>query len=485
MGEEVWIEAREITCRFGEKVAVHRASLQLLSHEIHALVGENGAGKSTLLKVMAGAVTPIEGEVWIRGKKLSPITPAEAIRCGVGMVYQHFALVPSFTGIENLMLGAEPAHRWGWLLPEITRRKALEISESTGLHVRLDTPTTEMSVGERQRLEILRVLVRGAGALLLDEPTAVLTPAEAENLYELLKRIVRQGTAVAVVTHHLNEVVRYADKVTVLRRGEQVYHGNISGTSIQELTVRALGQIPRVDRPMESPYSTSTLFKVENLGTEDELTGINLTVKSGEILGIAGIDGNGQEALIEALAGLRPAQGVQRLCGCDLTGATPAERRAAGLEVVHGDRHRFGMLASATIHDNLVLGDLGEHEEEMVKRRLERSGVEPANPALQAGALSGGNQQKLVMERALDRTPRVLIAAYPTRGVDAAAAAQIQQRLVTAATNGTGVLLISGDWGELRAISHRLLVLRKGKIVAELAPDTSEQELGKAMLDGP
>lgn len=483
MDGEAWIEAREVTCRFGDKTAVRGASVRLFPREIHALVGENGAGKSTLLKAMAGAVVPVEGEVRIRGQRLDPATPAEAIRRGVGMVYQHFALVPSFTGVENLMLGVEPVGLLGWLRPSVTRARAEEIAASTGLRVDLDSPVSSLSVGERQRLEILRVLVRGASLLLLDEPTAVLTPAEAEKLYGLLRRIAEQGAAVAVVTHHLEDVIRHADRVTVLRGGEQVFQGSVAETTGAELSRRALGEIPPVGRPARVDPEAPALLEVEGLQAEG-LAGVELRVRRGEVVGVAGIDGNGQEALVEALAGLRPARGSLRLGGRELAGASPAERRAAGLEVVHGDRHRFAMLAGATIHDNLVLGDLGPDEEAVAARRLAGSGVAPAEPSLRAGALSGGNQQKLVMARALDRAPRVLVAAYPTRGIDAAAAAQVQRRLVAAAEGGAGVLLISGDWGELRSVAHRLLVLKKGLVAAELPPDAGEEALGKIMLEG-
>ncbi|MCS6899252.1 MAG: ATP-binding cassette domain-containing protein [Polyangiaceae bacterium] len=477
------MEARGVTCRFGDKVAVHKASVRLFPGQIHALVGENGAGKSTLLKAMAGAVVPTEGEVWIRGQRLDPATPAEAIRRGVGMVYQHFALVPSFTGMENLMLGVEPVGLLGWLRPSVTRARAEEIAAMTRLRVHLDVPAASLSVGEQQRLEILRVLVRGASLLLLDEPTAVLTPGEAQGLYELLRRIAKQGAAVAVVTHHLEDVSRYADQVTVLRGGEQVFQGAVSEVTTAELSLRALGEIPAVKRPTAVGGEAPELLVVVGLQAEG-LDVKELRVRRGEMVGIAGVDGNGQEALVEALAGLRPARGSQRLGGCELAGAPPSARRAAGLEVVHGDRHRFALLAGATIHDNLVLGDLGPDEEAKVVRRMAVSGLIPADPSLQAGTLSGGNQQKLVMARALDRAPRMLVAAYPTRGIDAAAAAQIQQRLVAAAEGGAGVLLISGDWSELRTIAHRLLVMRKGRVVAELPPDVREQELGRVMLEG-
>lgn len=469
--------------RVGDFVAVRDATVRLRAGQIHALVGENGAGKSTLLKLMAGALAPSSGQILVDGAVLSPATQAEAIRRGVGMVYQHFALVPSFTGLENLMLGVEPVGPGGWLRPGVMEARARQVAEQTGLQVNLGVPVNQLGVGERQRLEILRVLVRGARALLLDEPTAVLTPTEAQGLYELLRRVAAQGAAVAVVTHHLDEVLRHADEVTVLRRGEQVFQGEVGGVSADELAARALGQIPRVPRPLEVPYDAPTLLELEGLQAEG-LGPLSLRLRRGEVLGVAGIDGNGQDALVEALAGLRGARGALRLGGQELGSTTVLARRSAGLEVVHGDRHRFGMLADASVHDNLVLGDLGPGEAELGARRLAASGVEPRDPGRQAGALSGGNQQKLVMARALDRGPRVLVAAYPTRGIDAAAGALVRQHLVTAAQGGAAVLLISGDWAELRTVAHRIVVMRKGVLVAELPPDASEQELGKSMMEG-
>lgn len=490
MQGEVLVEARGVSCRCGagDKMALIEASVSLKSGQIHALVGENGAGKSTLLKLMAGAMPLAGGEVLVGGSPLRPATTAEAIRRGVGMVYQHFALVGSFTGEENLMLGVEPVGPLGWLRPAALRQRAREVAEQTGLRVPMDVPVERLSVGERQRLEILRVLVRGARTLLLDEPTAVLTPTEAAGLYELLRRVATSGAAIAVVTHQLDDVVRHADEVTVLRRGVQVFQKSVAGVTTRELAERALGEIAPVTPPAAVSADSPALLGVEALSTEGDgvaLREVSLRVRRGEVLGIAGIDGNGQEALVEAIAGLRPVSaGRIVIDGRELTHAPVAERRGAGVEVVHGDRHRFGLLSGSSIHDNLLLGDLGPDEASLVQRRMGASGVTPPDPTMLAGALSGGNQQKVVMARALDRHPRVLVAAYPTRGIDAAAAALVQQRLVSAASEGAAVLLVSGDWAELRAVAHRLIVLSRGRVAAELPGGASEQELGKAMLEG-
>ena len=487
MSDEVRVEARGVSWWVGDCVAVRRASIALRAGRLHALVGENGAGKSTLLKALAGAIEVTEGEVRIDGQRLSPPTPAEAIRRGVGLVYQHFALVASFTGLENLMLGAEPAGPGGWLRPAELRQRAGSLARETGLEVPLDVPVERLSVGQRQRLEIVRVLLRGARVVLLDEPTAVLTPGEADGLYALLRRLASQGTAIAVVTHHLDEVQRFADEVTVLRRGQVVSSGPTAGVTVAELSARALGAIAPVEPPAPIAGEAPVVIDVHDLHTEGEsvpVHGVSLTVRQGEVVGVAGIDGNGQEALVEALAGLHPAaRGRMTLAGVDLTGAGVRERRCAGLEVVHGDRHRFGLINAASLHDNLLLGD-SPSDDVAAARRLTDSGAVPAAPEREASALSGGNQQKLVMARALDRTPRAMVVAYPTRGVDAAAAAQIRRRLVEAAAGGAAIVLVSGDWDELRAIAHRLVVLGKGRVVAELPSDVSPDKLGEALLAG-
>jgi general nucleoside transport system ATP-binding protein len=484
---------------FGDCVSVRDASVTLAPGVIHAIVGENGAGKTTLLKMMAGALSPSSGEIWVGSSMLSPATPGEAIRRGVGLVYQHFSLVDSMSGLENLMLGSEPVGRCGVLRPAGTRRMADEVAARTGLRVTLDVPVGRLSVGERQRLEILRVLTRGARVLLLDEPTAVLTPREAADLYALLRRVADDGATVAVVTHHLAEVVAHADELTVMRRGEVVHHGSTSGLSVAEIGRLALGNIPDVPPPAPPPSAAPVLLRLERASTQSgsgggaggtgqvELAGVDLEVRAGEVVGVAGVDGNGQDALVAAIAGLLPlSSGVVSIAGRALGELSVMHRRELGLETIHGDRHRFGILGAATIADNLVLGDRGLVDERAAaSRRLDASGAVPRELELPASALSGGNQQKLVVARALDRKPSVLVAAYPTRGIDAAAAAEVQRCLVEAAAAGAAVLVVSGDLGELRAVAHRLLVLFQGRVVAELSPGASEDEIGGAMLGGP
>ena len=483
------LEARGVSRTYGERVAVRDASVRLTAGKIHAIVGENGAGKSTLLKMLAGAVVPTSGEVLVGGAPLSPATQREAIRRGVGLVYQHFSLVPAFTGLENLMLGAEPAGALGWLDPAKTSRRAEELAERTGLSVRLGVRASELGVGEQQRLEILRLLVRGAQALLLDEPTAVLTRGEADALYGRLRRIADAGATVAVVTHHLAEVCAHADEVTVLRGGAIVHHGDAGAEPVEALARRALGEVPSVPSPVAVPPGAEEALGVRTLGARagsSSVHDVTLSVRRGEVVGVAGVDGNGQDALVLALAGLADSvSGQIAIAGRDVTRDDVRARRAAGLEIVHGDRLRHGLLADASVGDNLVLGDAGGPDEHATAaRRLAASRATPSSLDLAAGAFSGGNQQKLVIARALDRHPRVLVAAHPTRGVDAAAGAEIRARLLAAAAGGAAVLVVSGDLGELRALAHRLVVMHRGRVVAELAADVDESTLGAAMLGG-
>jgi simple sugar transport system ATP-binding protein len=482
------IEAVDVAKRYGDCVAVRRVSVRLDPGKIHALVGENGAGKSNLLKMMGGLVEPDQGEILVGGAPLRPFRAAEAIRRGVGLVHQHFALVETFTGLENLMLGVEPVGPLGVLRPAEMLRRAREVAAETGLDVPLDLPVAHLGVGERQRLEILRVLVRGARALLLDEPTAVLTAQEADGLYVLLRRVADGGATVAVVTHHLREVIAHADEVTVLRRGEHVHHGAVRETTLEQLTALVLGEIGEVPAPAPLAVGAEVLLAVRGLassgGASEALKGVSIEVRRGEVVGVVGIDGNGQDSLVQALSGLeRCRSGTIEVRGQDVTSLGVHGRRGAGVEVIFGDRHRHGVIEQATVHDNLVLGDLGMDDEDRVaEARLEASGAVPRDGQAAVRSFSGGNQQKLVVARALGRSPVVLVAAYPTRGVDAGACAALQQRIAAAAREGTAVLLVSADWGELRALCHRLVVLVKGAITAELPSTASEAELGRAML---
>jgi simple sugar transport system ATP-binding protein len=494
------VELEGVTRRFGDLVAVEGASIALFPGEIHAIVGENGAGKSTLLKVAAGALAPSLGRVLVGGAPLDPPTVAEAARRGVGLVYQHFMLVPSFRALENLVLGSEPTDSLGRLDLAAAERRARELMESAGLDVPLHATTEDLSVGERQKLEILRVLFRGARAVLLDEPTAVLSPLEAAELYALLGRLARGGSAVTVVTHRLDEVVRFADRVTVMRTGKIVLSrfstpGEASAAAEEELTRAIMGAEP------PPPFARSTLAEgapvvlaVRGLSLEAAagrrvLDGVDLEVRAGEIVGVAGVEGNGQRELVRALAGLEPrATGEVSVGRAKLAGG--ARERRAVLAVVHEDRHAEGLLLDASVGDNLVLGDLGDPRREplderaVVTRRLQRFEVRPADAEALARELSGGNQQKVVVARALDRLSGqgAAVLAQPTRGVDVGAAATIHEAIGAAARAGDAVLVLSADLRELKAICHRIVVLRRGKLVADLPPTASDETFGRVML---
>jgi simple sugar transport system ATP-binding protein len=491
-----------VTRAIGDCIAVNAASATLSPGEIHAIIGENGAGKSTLLKLAAGVVAPTSGRVFVGDSALSPATPAEAIRRGVGMVHQHFMLVLAFTALENLMLGAEPVRSFGRIDPAAARAKAQAIAERTGLSVPLDAVTESLSVGERQRLEILRVLYRGARAILLDEPTAVLSPLEADDLYKTLRALADDGATIAVVTHRLDEVSRFADRVTVLRRGKVVlarpYTRAGSGEVRADDLTRAImgGDPPQEFARPELPEGSPIVLEIKGLSLTDaggqrRLAGIDLAVHQGEIVGVAGIEGNGQRELVRALAGLEPgATGRVVVAARDLTGLSVRARRSS-LGVVLEDRLEEGLCQDATVGDNLVLGDVGDGDPAFVEsaaiaRRMQRFDIHPSDPARLAAELSGGNQQKIIIARALDRLPRgprsAAVLAQPTRGVDVGAAAAIHAAIGEAAASGIAVLVISADLAELRKLAHRIVVMRRGEIVQTLSPDATETEIGRAML---
>jgi simple sugar transport system ATP-binding protein len=494
------LELAAVSRRFGDFVAVDGAGVVIGPGAIHAVVGENGAGKSTLLKMAAGVIPPSAGEVRVDGRPLAPATPAEAIRRGVGMVHQHFMLVGAFRAVENVILGGEPTLSFGRIDGATAEARAREIMDRAGLTVPLDAITSTLTVGERQRLEILRVLYRGARALLLDEPTAVLSPIEAEELYGTLRTLADGGASIAVVTHRLDEVSRFADHVTVMRRGRVVLsrpQGRAAPLSTEELTRAIMGGAPPPPfAPPPLPEAAPPLLEVQGLslwGADGRavLDGVDLSVRAGEIVGVAGVEGNGQRELVETLAGLAPqALGRIAVAGRDLSSASVRARRPS-LGVVHEDRHADGILLDASVGDNLVLGDLGDlgaqGEAATIARRLDAFGVEPRDPERLAGELSGGNQQKIVMARALDRIRErggraAAVLAQPTRGVDVGAAAVIHQAIGAAAAAGIAVLVVSADLAELRSLSHRIVVMRRGKIVAALPREASETEIGRAML---
>jgi ABC-type uncharacterized transport system ATPase subunit len=470
---------------YGAVHAVDGVSVEFDAGRIHAVVGENGAGKSTLLRMAAGVVVPDAGEVRIDGVRLEPHTAREAIRRGIGMVQQHFALVGVLTALQNVMLGAEPVGRLGRLDVDAARSRAQAVARDIGVSVPWDAPVETLGVGERQRLEIVRALVREARVVILDEPTAVLTPREADALYATLRRLAHAGRAVVVVTHRLAEVRDHADVVTVLRRGCLVStragtRGD--GDAIQQIARDIMGQEPLPPPERRARERGDVGLAVRDLRLGRSLHGVSLEVRRGEIVGIAGVEGNGQRELVRILAGLQAPDGGEVLCDAAI--------------VVHEDRHAEGLVLGATVRDNLVLGELGRFTrlgrvdagalELEARSRLERAGIVPPDLDAPAAALSGGNQQKIVVARAIARAAQgsVFVFAQPTRGVDLAAARAIHGEIVRVAEQGKAVLLVSADLVELRALCDRLLVMARGRIVADLPVDAPEAAIGDAMLGG-
>lgn len=475
-------------------VAVRLATVSFHAGVIHAVCGENGAGKSTLLKLVAGMVVPDSGQVEAFGSRLEPHTPREAIRRGVGMVLQHFALVPVFTALENIVLGAEPVSKLGVIDLETARRRAQAVAKDLGVELPLDATVESLGVGDRQRLEIARALYRDAKLLILDEPTAVLTKGEAASLYATLRRLANAGTGVVVVTHKMDEVRAHADVVTVMRRGEVVFTKDLDraggadvDAQIAEVTAAIMGAggsgTASQGASANDPGSTGEIvLEVRGAAVGHALEGVSFTLRAGEIVGVAGVEGNGQRELVAILA---------RDCKPDR-----GEVKGAMTSVIREDRQAEGLVLDASLRDNLVLGELGAFAgamglldlgalEKEATVRLTRSGA-PKDLDRPARTLSGGNQQKVVVARALARLgherARVLIASQPTRGVDLGASRDIHERLREAAAAGAGVLILSADLDELRALCSRILVLARGKFVADLPPTTSDEELGRLML---
>jgi simple sugar transport system ATP-binding protein len=473
-------------------IAVQDASVRFEPGRVHAVVGENGAGKSTLLKLAGGALAPNDGRVLVRGVPLVPPTPAEAIRRGVGCVHQHFMLIEAFSVLENILLGHEPVRRFGVLDEAKGRSRAEAVLQDLGLDLDLQARVADLGVGQRQHLEIVRVLVRGANVILLDEPTAVLTPAQATSLFATLRRMAEAGSCIVVVTHRLHEVLSYCDHVTVMRHGRIVSDGAVADTSVHDLTRDIMGQEPPppIERPPRPEHADKGL-EVKSLRVAGASKGrhavedVSLSVPKGTIVGVAGVEGNGQQELVRAIAGMQSAIGGSIwLDGRDISTRSVAERRAAGLAVVHDDRHREGLMLDVSVSDNLLLGDLSDVgvEAEVVARRLGAYGIVPADPSLVARSLSGGNQQKVVVARALDRKVAAAVLAHPTRGVDLGAARGIHEAICEAAGQGAAVLVVSADLAELRAICHEIVVIARGRVVAVLPPETPEAAFGKAML---
>jgi general nucleoside transport system ATP-binding protein len=495
------LELRGITKRFPGILANDRVDFDLRDGEVHALLGENGAGKSTLMNILYGLYTPDEGEVFLNGKPAEIDSPHAAIDAGIGMVHQHFMLIPVMTVAENIVLADEP--KKGVLLDTAAaERRVRELAERFKFHIDPRARVQDITVGQQQRVEILKALYRNADILILDEPTAVLTPQEADELFEILKELVAQGMSVIFISHKLNEVLEIADRVTVLRRGKVVDTIPVEGATEESLARMMVGRevLLRVDKQAAKPGET--LLHVEDLHVVDErgleaVSGVSLDVRAGEIVGLAGVDGNGQTELIDALTGLRRATaGSIAVGGRDVTQASVHELFEQGVGHIPEDRHRRGLVLDFSLAENLVLHDYAKPPYarrgfldpgrivESARKLLREFDVRGGTASTPASALSGGNQQKVVIAREVHRDPHVLIAAQPTRGLDVGAIEFVHRRLVEQRDAGKAVLLVSLELEEVLSLSDRILVIYEGRIVGEYDPSVTEQELGLAMTGG-
>ncbi len=482
------LELRGVSKRFGPVVANEAVDLTVDAGTMHAVVGENGAGKSTLMKIAYGQIRADAGTISIRGSEVARArhSPARALELGLGMVFQHFMLVGPMTVTENAVLGREQRVRGRpWVDLEGPAARLAELSEEFGLDVDPAARIEDLSVGQKQRAEILKVLYQGAAVLLLDEPTAVLTPAEARQLLEVLRGLVKGGKTVVLISHKLDEVCEVADRITVMRRGAVV--DELDRGATPEAVARAMVGRPvlfEVERgpaaPGETVLEVKDLHVARQGGGREAVAGVSLSVRGGEIVGIAGVEGNGQSELFEALAGLRSsASGAVRVGGAPVDGLSPRARQERGIGHVPEDRHQRGLVLDLSVEENLVLGrqrafaGLFGLERAKIRaeaeKRIADSDVRPPDPTARVAGLSGGNQQKLVVARELARPGlKILLCAQPTRGVDIGAIEQIHRQLVAARDRGLAILLVSAELSELKALSDRLYVIYKGKLAAEL-----------------
>ena len=487
-----------ISKSFGRLKALDGVDLTVTAGEIHALLGENGAGKSTLMNILYGLYQADAGSIHLQGRALSIGSPKDAIRAGIGMVHQHFMLVPTLTVAENLVLGE--AARGGLLDLDRARRAIRDLGDEYGLRVEPDVRVAQLTVGEQQRAEIIKALYRGADLLILDEPTAVLTPGEVDQLLEILRRLTARGKTVIFITHKLQEVIAAADRVTVLRLGCLAGSLPTAETSRADLAHRMVGRELATSFERNPVAPAVPALAVEGLEVRSRrglpaLRGISLKVRAGEIVGIAGVDGNGQEELVEVIAGLRPAAaGSIRMGDRDLTGASPRQRLAAGLGHIPGDRHRSGLVLDMTVSENLILhthyrtpfarwGHLSFRKvAEQARNLIQRFDIRAAGAHLPVRLLSGGNQQKVVLARELAREPRVLIASHPSRGLDVGATESVHREIMAARARGCAVLLISAELDEILALSDRIAVLFEGRIAGVMdRADADVQRLGLMM----
>ena len=498
---EYVIEMLHITKEFPGIKANDDITLQLKKGEIHALLGENGAGKSTLMSVLFGMYQPEEGVIKKDGKVVTINNPNDATALHIGMVHQHFKLVDVFTVLDNIILGAEET-KLGFIQKKNARKKVQELSDRYGLHVNLDAKIEDITVGMQQRVEILKMLYRDNGILIFDEPTAVLTPQEIEELMQIMKGLAKEGKSLLFISHKLNEIMEVSDRVTVLRKGKYIGTVETKDTTKEELSRMMVGRPVQLVVEKDEAKPTEPILEVEHFTVPSKIhknnavKDVSLTVRAGEIVCIAGIDGNGQTEFVYGLTGLeRPSAGKVKLLGKDITHATIRERSLDGMSHIPEDRHKHGLVLDFTLEQNMVLqryyepkfqkggfikfGAVREYAEGLIEKFDVRSGQ---GPVTVARSMSGGNQQKAIIAREVDRDLPLIIAVQPTRGLDVGAIEFVHSQLVAARDAGKAILLVSLELEEVMSLSDRILVMYEGEIVGELDPKTTTvEELGLYM----
>lgn len=502
MAHENVIEMRDITKVFGGFVANDKINLHLRKGEIHALLGENGAGKSTLMNMLAGLLEPTSGEIAVNGQVVNLDSPSKAASLEIGMVHQHFMLVEAFTVAENIILGSELTKN-GVLDIAGASKEIKALSERYGLAVDPSAKVADISVGAQQRVEILKTLYRGADILIFDEPTAVLTPSEIDELMAIMKNLVKEGKSIILITHKLDEIRAVSDRVTVIRRGKSIETVEIAGATNADLAEMMVGRSvsfkteKQASKPKEVVLSIKDLVVNENRGVP-AVKNLSLDVRAGEIVGIAGIDGNGQSELIQAITGLRKVEsGSIELKGDSIVGLHPRQITELSVGHVPEDRHRDGLILEMMISENIALQTYYKepHSKNGIlnysnitsyaKKLMEEFDVRAASELVPAAALSGGNQQKAIIAREIDRDPDLLIVSQPTRGLDVGAIEYIHKRLIEERDNGKAVLVVSFELDEILNVSDRIAVIHDGKIQGIVSPETTnKQGLGVLMAGG-